>query len=131
LPACVMIMEMLMGMLAVLVRIESGVGMAVELLLILKGTIQFQWHVLNRAMMMAMVAVIMGCRRKWLIMQAQAHAQAGVQFGMIGHLQKTNLRRFLPNQLLGLHKGFFGEIIDLVEDHHVCILQLLMEDRVN
>ena len=120
-----MLVEMLVRLLAVLVRGKAGMGMAVELALVFRRAIKIHRHLLDRAVMMI---VISGGDR--LLMQVQAHAQARIELRMVGKFQEPDLSRLLANQFLSLHEGLFRQPVDLVENNDVCVLQLVVEDRI-
>ena len=120
-------MEMLVRVLAVLVRGKTGMGMAVEPALVFRRAIQLDRHLPDRAVMVVVI-VMGGCHR--LLMHVQAHAQARIEFRMVGKFQEPDLCRLLANQLLSFHEGLVRQPVDLVENNDVGILQLLVEDRI-
>src|ERR1700751_2150945 len=116
LPAGVMLMKVLMGMFAVLVRAESGMGMAIKLSLVLERPVQFHRHLLDGAVMM-FVRGVQGLLRQ-VVMHVQSHTQASIELRAMSQLEEPNFWGFLSDQLFCLHERVIGQIVDLVEDHY-------------
>ena len=123
-----MLMKVLMSMFAVLVRAEPGMSMAIKLSLVFEWPIQFRRHLLHGAVMMFVHGVHASCTE--FVMQIQSQTKTGIEFRMVSEFEEPNLRSLLPHQFFCLHERVFVQIIDLVENHYVCVFQLLIQDEI-
>ncbi len=84
LPAGIVAVKVFVGMFAVLMRGESAVGMAVELVLVVERRIGFRRHLVQRTVVVVAVPVrmIMGGRGRSVV-QVHPHAEAGVELRVV------------------------------------------------
>jgi hypothetical protein len=119
--------EVLVGVFSVFVRAETAVNMTVKLGLIFNGFGRLIGSVLNWAVVV--VVSVRVVRRSRTIMQVQPHAETGVELGVMGGFDKTQVGCSAAKRVLGAQQIVLGQFIDFVQHNHIRVLQLLLQNE--
>ena len=66
-----------------------------------------------------------------VLVKTQAHAEPGIELGMICQFQKSHLCRLETHQFFGFQQELIFKPVDLIEDHDIGVFQLLVQDKIN